>query len=246
VKLFVDLGNSRLKWAIGEYPGSWHDAGSCDIATIETLLQETWGAMAPPQEVWLSDVGAASVLARLEQWFAGHWSLTVRRLVAGTSCCGVSNGYREPAALGSDRWAAMIGAREMAAASAFCVVDCGTAATVDAVDANGRFVGGAILAGLAMSRRALVADTAAITPTAMVEASTPFANDTTAAVEAGTRYGLAGAADRLLDEAVVTIGPVRVFVTGGDGERIAPLLRRPVELVPDLVLRGLAVAAGQG
>jgi type III pantothenate kinase len=116
---------------------------------------------------------------------------------------------------------------------------------VDAVDAEGHFVGGAILAGLEMSRRALVAGTAAVARGPVPETLSPLANDTANAVAAGTLYGLAGAVERLLVEAEPSVGSARVFVTGGDGERVALLLQQPTQLVPDLVLRGLAVAAGQ-
>jgi len=245
MKLFVDLGNSRLKWASGERPGDWHDSGSCEVSAIAGHLQDVWRVMPVPTEVWVSGVGDPSSQAMLEQWCAGHWSLTLRYLIAAASCCGLRNGYRDPATLGSDRWAAMIGARELVPGSAFCVVDCGTAATVDTVDGDGRFIGGAILAGLGMCRQALVAGTAAIAPGPVTETTTPLANDTANAVAAGTLYGLSGAVDRLLDEAVACVGPAQVFMTGGDGARVAPLLRHPVQLVPDLVLRGLAVAVEQ-
>ena len=83
-------------------------------------------------------------------------------LVSQPEQCGVKNGYRNPAQLGSDRWAAMIGARALSGGKPTLVVVCGTAATIDFVNAGGEFTGGVILPGVGLMIRSLHEGTAAL------------------------------------------------------------------------------------
>ncbi len=80
---------------------------------------------------------------------------------AAASAGGVVNGYDNPAQLGADRWAALIGARGLHAGPAL-VVMAGTATTVDCLDAQGVFRGGLILPGLDLMRRSLARNTAGL------------------------------------------------------------------------------------
>ncbi|MCK7498150.1 MAG: type III pantothenate kinase [Comamonadaceae bacterium] len=152
---------------------------------------------------------------------------------------GVINSYVPPERLGADRWAALVAARARGA-GAMCVVDAGTALTIDALDAHGVFRGGVILPGVALQRAALAHGTESVGAAAMAFGGC-LAHDTAAAVAGGTLYGLAGAVDRVLDEQAQQLGePATVLVTGGDGPRLLPLLRHAAEPVPDLVLHGVA------
>jgi len=151
----------------------------------------------------------------------------------------VRNRYRQPEQLGVDRWVALIGARGLTS-SAACVVDCGTAVTVDALSAEGEFLGGAVFPGLRLLRDSLVRGTAGI-PANEGDATDCLARSTADGVAAGTLFGLAGAVERLIDEYRRTLGAtMRVFLTGGDAPALAARLRAAHTPVPDLVLKGLA------
>lgn len=245
MNLYIDIGNHRIKWAAGESAGSWDARGHLSLEDeLSSALANAWKGLPVPGRVAAVNVAGDAVARRLAQWVQEKWSLPVVFIRASASAGGVRNCYRLPDQLGSDRWAALIGARSLNAGPV-CVVDCGTAVTVDAVAADGAMVGGAILPGLTMARRALVAGTRGIAVDDDV-APRLDGSGTAECVAAGTLYGLAGGIDRLLAEYEVLLGDgVTVFITGGDAPRVQPHLHYPVTHVNDLVLRGLARLAEQ-
>jgi type III pantothenate kinase len=240
MNLLVDLGNSRLKWA--QYAaGLWHsDAASLDSEkNIESLFDKAWGKIAKPQRVIVCSVSSPERSNALERWIQTRWSVTPHISLPQAEQLGVKNLYRNPQQLGADRWAALIGARGLTA-SAACVVDAGTAVTVEALSTKGEFLGGAIFPGLQLLRDSLARGAQAIAP-AEGNAADSLARSTADGVAAGTLFGLAGAVERLLDEYRRTLGEtMQIFLTGGDAPALAAQLRVPVTMVPDLVLKGLA------
>jgi type III pantothenate kinase len=161
---------------------------------------------------------------------------------------GLTNGYLDPGLLGADRWLALIGAWTKVRA-ALCVVDAGTAVKVDGVDANGQHLGGLIVPGIHMMREVLMSKTSDIAQA--VEQSTPslagiLANNTIGAVSRGAVFALAGMADRAAEVIEHSTGvKPKLFITGGDAGMITGTMRSHGEIVPDLVLQGLAVIAAQ-
>ncbi len=154
------------------------------------------------------------------------------------------NHYHDPAALGADRWAALIAAHHLTAGPV-CVIDCGTAVTIDALSADGDFLGGVILPGLRLLRTSLVQGTRSIRATDG-DAATCLARSTADAVAAGTLFGLAGAVERVLAEHRQALGSeMSALITGADAGLVLSKLRAeaPVAEVSDLVLRGLALIA---
>lgn len=238
--LLVDLGNSRLKWA--QYsPDLWHTEALPleGEQNIEMLFQRAWGKIAKPRQVVVCAVSSFDRRSALKDWVHATWSMTPKIIQPQAEQLGVKNLYRRPDQLGADRWAALIGARGLTD-SAACVVDAGTAVTVDAMSAKGDFLGGAIFPGLKLLRDSLVRGTVAITAEAG-EASDSLGRSTEDGVAAGTLFGLAGAVERLIEEYRRTLGEsMKVFLTGGDAPWLSPRLRVSSTPSPDLVLRGLA------
>jgi type III pantothenate kinase len=237
--LLVDLGNTRLKWAIaGDAPWRMHASsiGSRDAASLAAGL---WSELPPITSMVLVSVGERTWADALVAWAHQRWDITVHRVVPAAEEHGVRNNYHDPQRLGADRWAALIGARAEISGAA-CVVDCGTAVTVDALTASGEFAGGVILPGVALARRALTGGTANIAAADGNETSC-LARSTADAVAAGTVYGVAGAIERIALEFEQTLDDsLSVIVTGGDADRVAAHFTRPARRVPDLVLKGLA------
>lgn len=241
-RMLVDLGNSRIKWAWAETPlRSRHAEYHADL---RALLDAQWGSYDAPAQVWVASVADAARRAALQSWVAQQWSCPVHSLTAAGQQCGVRNRYQDPAQLGADRWAALIAARRQQAGNV-CVVDCGTAVTIDALDADGVFRGGVILPGIATARRALLQSTAQIRDSSGVDDD--CCGLTTAdAVAAGTLFGTAGAIERIVREQAVGFhAPPQVLLTGGEAALVMPLLHLPypVHVLPDLVLMGLAIVA---
>jgi type III pantothenate kinase len=244
MNLVFDLGNSRCKWALadtGLKPGEALAYGEDFARTLDNQL----GAVVRPECVAAVSVAAARHLDTLAQWVQGRWGLELQRITARAAQLGVTNTYEDPTRLGSDRWAALIAAHAQWP-DAVCVVDCGTAVTVDALDAHGVYRGGVILPGLALMRDTLLHRTQGIRE---VDggAGTALARSTADGVAAGTLFGLAGAIDRIVEEqtAILSTTP-RLLITGGDAQRLRALLRHATQHRPYLVLEGVARIAGAG
>lgn len=235
--LFIDLGNSRLKWARRE-GDRWESEAAPLRTELAELLEQAWGSGPRPARVVVASVADAARRAALAAWVAARWSLEPRFVVARAEQCGVRNSYLEPERLGADRWAALIGARALGSGAA-CVADCGTAVTIDALTADGLFAGGVILPGVRLQRAVLAERTAGVRALDGDETSC-LARRTADAVAAGTVYGIAGAIERVWRELEEALGEeMALYLTGGDADAIAGRLSRPFHPVPDLVLRGL-------
>ena len=159
--LALDVGNTRLKWAMYESPhlGARVLAhGAQFLENIETLAEGEWAALPVPHRMLGCVVAGDAVKRRVEEQME-LWDTTPQWVVSGAAEAGLTNGYDHPARLGSDRWVAMIGALQHLRASGrqmpCVVVMVGTAVTVEAIDASGRFLGGIILPGHGIMLRAL-------------------------------------------------------------------------------------------
>jgi type III pantothenate kinase len=236
--LLIDAGNTRLKWAAlaaGHAPPQWAAAGVVERHAT-TSLAAHWRSL-NITHVLASNVAGdviATELTRLLkdsdiapdalQWFR-----------ASSICAGVHNGYRQPQQLGSDRFASLIGARYLFPQEALLVVTCGTATTIDALEADGRFVGGMILPGLGTMAKSLAVNTAQLPQVTAVQSDILFADNTQDAIISGCISAQAGAIARALVQR-----PARCIISGGAAAYIAPYVPHSCELVDNLVLTGLA------
>ncbi|MDD5330979.1 MAG: type III pantothenate kinase [Sulfuricella sp.] len=232
--LAVDAGNTRLKW--GLHDGSrWLEKGW--VATADAArLADAWRELAPPDRIVASNVAGPGVRALLEE-VCRRWPAEIHWVVASEIQCGVRNGYDNPAQFGSDRWAALVAARAVAPGGCV-VVNAGTALTVDALSADGRFLGGLIVPGLAAMRRALAESTAAVsTDGGRFEI---FPGNTADAVYSGALAAMAGAVERMAAALLEAQGddPLRLL-SGGDARLILPLLSGKTMMMDNLVLEGL-------
>jgi type III pantothenate kinase len=119
-------------------------------------------------------------------------------------------------------------------------VDFGTSTNMDAVDASGAYVGGAIAPGLEVSLNALITATAALRRVDLVPPRAAIGKNTVEAIQSGLIYGHAGLVDGLVERLVAELGgEVPVVATGGLASTIVPHCRS-VEIVdPNLTLDGL-------
>jgi len=247
--LVIDVGNTRLKWAwltstgLSDQQAVVHREAKPGVWTA--ALFESGQT---PTRVLVSNVAGPVMAKTLTQLAKKTFEVEVEFVTATPEFQGLVNGYLDPSLLGADRWLALIGAWTLAR-SALCVVDAGTAVKVDSVDATGQHLGGLIVPGIHMMRESLMSKTSDIARAA--EHSTPslagvLANNTIGAVSRGAVFALAGMADRAAEiiEKSTGVKP-KLFITGGDAGMITGTMRTHGEIVPDLVLRGLAVVAAQ-
>lgn len=159
-------------------------------------------------------------------------------------CAGVTCGYRDPGQLGVDRWLAVLAAHRRDPSPAL-VVDCGSAVTLDLLGAGGQHLGGYILPGLELMRRALYADTDAVKVEGAYSAGMSLEPGLTTAdaVNRGLPAMVLGAMERALGylRQREEVEPL-LWLTGGDGALFASLLGGDCELVPELVFEGLALS----
>jgi type III pantothenate kinase len=250
--LAIDVGNTRLKWALFEtpHPSSRVLAQGAEFLDhIDRLADTAWSGLPAPKHMLGCVVASDAVKHRVEDQME-QWDISAQWVVSSAQEAGLSNGYDHPARLGPDRWVAMIGAWHRMLASGptrpIVVVMVGTAVTVEAIDASGRFLGGYILPGHGIMLRALESGTAGLhVPTGEVR---PFPTNTSDALTSGGTYAIAGAMERMVQH-------VRdhckqepwCVMAGGAGWKMAPSVITRFELVESLIFDGLLqIAAHRG
>lgn len=247
--LLLDAGNTRLKWAclVGGVlqPGEALERGG-DTGADVRALSLAWAPLPPPERILAANVLGQAFAAALSASTVEAWSVAVETITPQREAFGVINGYAEPERLGADRWLALIAAHRYVGGAA-CVVDCGTAITIDALGGDGAHLGGLILPGLGLMRRALTAGTQGIrVETGRPEQEVPLtsAADTRSALMAGTLCAAVAGIDRAVAGLRAPLGGDPVcLITGGDAGRLLPLLAGPYVHRPELVLEGLALIA---
>jgi type III pantothenate kinase len=248
--LLVDVGNTRAKWAV--LRGSRlsapralaHRAGRADFSAL---------VRSAPRDI--ERVVAVSVTGRkseraLATAVRARFGVRTEFVRSARRAAGVRNAYKDVWRLGADRWVGVIAAHALAGRRPALVASIGTALTIDAVTADGRHLGGAIAAGPATMISSLLAGTQGIRRRASGSRRggrrSPglFATDTASALDAGAAFAAAAFVDRACAEARATLGgrPV-LLLTGGAAQALRPYIKSAFRLVPDLVLRGLAVLA---
>ena len=246
--LAIDVGNTRLKWALYEQPhprAQQISHGAVFLENIDKLADGEWAALREP-DVMLGCFVAGDAVKRRVQEQMEIWDIEPRWVMSSTAEAGLINGYDHPTRLGSDRWIAMIGARQHMVASLptgsairpMVVVMVGTAVTVDVVDASGKFLGGLILPGHGIMLQALVSGTAGLhVPTGEVR---DFPTNTSDALTSGGTFAIAGAVERMIQHVRQHCSAEPAcFMTGGAGWKMAPAMSVTFELVESLIFDGL-------
>ncbi|MDR2333432.1 MAG: type III pantothenate kinase [Burkholderiaceae bacterium] len=242
--LAIDVGNTRLKWALfdASRPGAnllAHGAEFLDH--IDRLAEGPWASLPAPERMLGCVVAGDAVKRRVAEQME-LWDVASQWVVPSTQEAGLLNGYDHPSRLGADRWVAMIGARHRMLAQGparpLVLVMVGTAVTVEAIDTDGRFLGGLILPGHGIMLRALETGTAGLhVPTGEVR---PFPSNTSDALTSGGTYAIAGAVERMYQHLKDHCGmEPACMMTGGAGWKMAPSMTRPFELVEQLIFDGL-------
>jgi type III pantothenate kinase len=254
----VDVGNSRTKFGVFERAQNpQQHALPATLASIAVIAAEQidWASVTSHLEEWVPHIttaviaGAnpAGVKRLVSSWPAAFG--VVPRVVNRAAELPLRVNVDSPDKVGIDRLLDAVAANVLRPqGEAVIIVDSGTATTVDLVSAEGTFEGGSILPGIELGARALHQYTALLplidVPTLLAESVAPLGRNTREAIASGLWFGQIGAIRELiyLFERSVE-GPIQIFVTGGNGRRLAPALRSDARFEPDLALRGLAHVA---
>ncbi len=247
--LLIDIGNTRIKSAVvvnGELQ-AWPELATRAPDTLTAWPLELVRDAAPTR-VLVANVAGPEIAGELAQFAFEHWGVEAEFLRPRRTCAGMTTTYRDPLQLGVDRWLAAL-AGWTRQRGAVCVVDIGTALTVDVVTAAGQHRGGLIAPGPELMRRSLTAGTAQLRSQA-IEVVDSFADNTADAISLGcsaaVRGLLADVRARLARLARDTTGDVfEWYLTGGGAAAITDLMPWPHHSDPLLVLRGLMIAASE-
>jgi len=247
MKLLIDVGNSRIKWALAD-AHRLVERGSIEHRdrTDEAIAALAEVAAKPADAIYLASVMADAFNDRLAAALGGAGK-SVQRVSVAADRHGIRIAYADPASLGVDRWLAMIAAWSRASGAA-CVVSAGTAVTCDAIDVTGRHLGGFIWPGPRMAAEALASRTDRIGETPVAGRAPSglrvLGTSTAEAVGHGSRFAIAAAIDRAVRIVATGTGSEpALLVTGGDAAALVAWLESRATVEPDLVLEGLRIVA---
>jgi type III pantothenate kinase len=259
VQILVDAGNTRLKACLlaggrlgREHAQAWAAGGERRAA--EALLRALRRAAGrrPVSRVLACSVAGAK-LERALRAAARTVGLPAPLFIRSSRHAGgVRNGYADAWRLGADRFIALVGACALHPGRALCLVDAGTALTIDLVDATGRHRGGLLVPGPELMVSALLGQTAGIRRragrgdvlAAAVRSLAPFGRSTRAGLASGALLACAALIERAAREARATLGAAPLLLlSGGAAAPIATRLKRRARLGERLVFAGLAVLA---
>ncbi|HET9031629.1 MAG TPA: type III pantothenate kinase [Dokdonella sp.] len=244
MKLLVDFGNTRLKWAI--WKDAKHSMGGVFAhadTSLEAALSSNWAALGQPEAILVASVVNAELEQQLSELIKVHFDCEAEFVRSPAAAIGIRNAYAEPARLGVDRFLGLA-ALHASAQRAQILVSCGTALTLDAIDAEGRHLGGLIAPSPALMRSAVGSGTARVGEEhgELVEIATCTAD----AVWSGSVLSAVALIERFHATVVARLGaPVAVVGDGGGLEEWMHLLPN-IERGRDLVVRGLALWSESG
>ncbi|MBL4672361.1 MAG: type III pantothenate kinase [Arenicella sp.] len=250
MKLLIDAGNTRVKWAISEARvGTTLESSVIESGVVDSDWSELVDYVGKVESVWLSCVASESVRDLILSQVEDLFGLEPQVATVSAGAPGMVNNYQDLGKLGVDRWVAALGARALVNDGDLIVIDAGTAVTIDLVSAENRFEGGVILPGLAAMQDALLGRTAGIQSQPSTVESV-IGTNTHDCVNSGAQFGLLGAIERVVAEIVDVVqarqshrgfvGKVpRLLIMGGDADRIVEGSALDLEIQSHMIFYGL-------
>jgi len=241
LNLLIDIGNTRIKWAV-ENNSTLESQGAFQYrrASLTDLLNEHWKSIPLPERVLVSNVAGEDIRDILSEWVNSHWQVIIRVATVERFACGVTNAYHDVKQLGVDRWLAVISAWDRFRAPA-CVIDCGTAITIDGIAFEGLHLGGLIIPGLTMMQETLIKNTRGIDVDIDNQIKLEFGRDTQRGVSDGCSFAAVALIDRVVKKMHAEMGDdLKCVITGGTAQFLASLLEGDFIIDSQLVLHGLS------
>lgn len=239
-RYYFDAGNTRLKlWACdgdGEVIAESVIPHHGSLGAAMEILPEAF--LQRPSVVLGATVLADETVAGFNQACLTKWGVQPRYAVALREQCGITNAYEDGyGKLGIDRWLAMLGCslKGLASDDVACIVDCGTAITIDLLRGDGRHEGGYIIPGVGMMQQSLFLHTARVRHDTLAETSLAPGKSTAEAVTHGVMLAVTG----LIEKVTRDRSCKKVVLTGGDAEKTGQLLAVEYCEEPLLLLKGM-------
>lgn len=240
----VDVGNTNVAIA------RWIETDVFDIERVsvgdrDAIIAALDTVRGKSENKQRQAIVIASVAPDITAWLCDHIENTLNLrpfVVGGNTPLPIEVSLPDPAMVGVDRICTAAAAFHRTG-HACTVVDIGTAVTVDSIDDEGVFRGGAIIPGLRLQSQALSDHTAQLPHVSPNSPGSVLGQNTTEAIQSGLHYGLVGAIRNIV-ETIATDDKrwAQVVVTGGDAERLLDHLDFADNVVPDLCLMGIGLA----
>ena len=248
--LLIDAGNSRLKWAsldVGQrspqqalaYGNHSPPAGA--LQHLQTLLSQQ-----TVEHIILVHVLGSAFTEALTA-FCAQVAVRLSLVQSDAGTYGIEVAYPNPAHFGADRFVGLLAARKLLGAQAVIMIDCGTAVTIDALQADGKHLGGLILPGLQLLSDSLIRRTQAAHMSATPFDDPQVFNDNTLqAMGSGCLFSLVGALEGICARMQAQMSEsAQVLLCGGDTELLSKHLRLEHQAYPDALMDGLQYVAEQ-
>jgi len=238
MNILIDIGNTRVKWCI-EKNNQLDHGQAINYKEVEfiTVLEQAWLHIDTPQKLAISSVSSTHIVHKICELALRQWAGIEIMLAKSTAqSANVNNAYDQPEKLGVDRWLALIALQYYYPGNS-CVVDCGTAITIDGLNEDGQHLGGLISPGIQLMRQSLIQGTEAL---GCFEAdfSCDLANSTAKAINSGILLAAAGLIEKAINDLLVV---QTIVLTGGDAKLLANNIQLSAIIEEDFVLKGLSL-----
>jgi type III pantothenate kinase len=250
--LAVDIGNHQLKFGLlptKETIALPQPSSILKVSTQDDSFDQLTEWLPSDRLDWYVAAVNRKAQCGLSEWVRRHRPAD-RYVLLGNDDLPIKIRVDAPERVGADRLLAAVAVNRLrAAGKAAIVVDAGSAITVDMVSAGGEFEGGAILPGLEMVARAMSeqTDLLPLVPYSISDGPPPVVGkSTSAAIGSGLFWGAIGAVREVVNRMSSDVeGDLQLFLAGGDAEKLSPFLPGTAQIVPELVLAGIAVTYWQ-
>lgn len=232
MKLIIDIGNTVAKLVAfdGDEPVEEVRTSNESLAAL--------GAFAAKYAFTHGIVGAVREITPQAEERLQALHIPLLRFTSSTPVP-ITNRYRTPQTLGSDRLAAAVGARSLKPGKDLLIIDAGTCVTYEVIDALGNYWGGNIAPGMHMRLRALHEFTAKL-PLVEAEGAVPgMGYDTDTAIRSGVLRGMKYEIEGYIRSMHAKYPKLLVFLTGGDKINFDTTIKSIIFADKFIVPRGL-------
>ncbi len=260
--LLFDIGNTRLKWAAVDSAQNiadrqkklWAYSGSINTRSLDSVelraeLSDYIAKTIPkPDVIGYCCVAGDNAIKNIQSLFPQWHDISWKQLKGDSPYEGMRSLYTDPAKLGPDRWATLIGARALSKTNTL-LINSGTATTIDLLGSNGVHYGGWILPGLGLMQESLQNKTAELPLATRLNTQTTeiqFGTNTNDAIIGGCDAAQIGAILFAHQLAKEMNHPVQtIWIDGGNAKilvneiKIILVYKPPSRPIEGLVLRGL-------
>tara|TARA_B100002019_G_scaffold273451_1_gene269569 strand:+ start:477 stop:1235 length:759 start_codon:yes stop_codon:yes gene_type:complete len=244
----IDAGNSCIKWRLRNEVSvivsskEEHQKSKC----LSKLVEAAHNCTEKVKQVNLASVCSEKKTTLIKETIRSEFNLEPLILASTKKIGDIINSYESPELMGVDRWAAILAATELLKSNhsyASCIVDAGTATTIDFICPDGKHEGGYILPGFRLQIQSL---NAGVNQININEDGSDLDLLPGKSTEVAVKNGIILSTVSLIENSLNSyqsrykIVP-KLFITGGNGLLINKNLSTMGDYYPDLVLDGLAL-----